>query len=235
MTDTDVSPLKRIKNYFETRNFLLNYVYYICDPSCKYGYYAFKNGENERRVMRIIRPSPDDLADIMTLQDFVCQNLDNKDWYYSSTEEEIKTALNDKENYLCLQIVDHDRIIAFAYVIMNPDSKHSLSHDTKNHEFEKGECVFETVFVHPDYRGFGIQKLLLEVLSDWAQKQGGKTLWATVHPDNIYSAKNFQENGFHIASVEPIEKYGSKRNYYKKVLGKNKRKKSDDYIIFPYI
>ena len=60
---------------------------------------------------------------------------------------------------------------------------------------------------------------------------------ATIHPDNRFSAGNFEKNGFKLATPEPIPKYGSRRNIYARPLSRKDAKKTADgtYTVYPYV
>lgn len=99
------------------------------------------------------------------------------------------------------------------------------------------QCILDTVFVDPDYRGFGMQKVLINVLCSWSATLGKRHIAATVHPENRFSAKNFIESGFALITQSPIAKYDSQRNIFtKKLSGKDAKKSSDGkYSIYPYV
>lgn len=229
---------KRITTYFKVRHYLFNYVYYICDPMCKYGYYKFANRNGEKKTLRIIKSSESDADDILKLQDRVVGNMDNPEWFCKSTQEEIKTALKNPDDYLCIQVADNSKIVAFAYVILQPSEEHNLYLDLKKEHIDTPSdkyCIFETVFVDNDYRGYGIQSLLVDVLCDWSRKKGKHSICATVHPNNKYSQRNFENRGFEKVTACPITKYNNKRNYFIKKLAKRNffRNQNDTYTIFP--
>jgi len=228
---------RRLRYDRRVRRYLQNYVYYICDPHCRYGYYAFTDKQRDRKVMRLIRSAREDVQEILALQQEVTQELSVKEWFCPSTEAELCTALADPKQYLCLQVVDKRRIVAFAYVILRPDASHDLCEDLRREGLlnRTTAAVFETVFVHPAYRGYGIQDVLVDVLSEWSRECGAEALVATVHPDNTYSRKNFEQNGYKSLTDQPIEKYGSKRMYYAKTLSRRCRRDSKEYTVFPYV
>ena len=66
---------------------------------------------------------------------------------------------------------------------------------------------------------------------------GKRNIAATVHPDNVYSEKNFANNGFIKVTPTPISKYDNQRNIFSKKLSykDTKKDKSGTYTIYPYV
>ena len=228
--------IARIMDYFRVRKYLLNYVEYICDPHCRYGFYEFAS-RSDRKVLRIIRPTPDDGEDILALQSGVCAAMTQPQLFFPSTEEEIRTALADPDRYLCLQIVDGNKIVAFCQLTIDPPAEQDLRLDLQKHGISVpggSHGVLETVFVDPEYQGYGMQQILVEILCQWAHIRKVKTVFATVHPDNTYSHNNFLEAGFGLLTPSPLPKYGNVRNYYALTTAKPPKKADSDYTVYPY-
>lgn len=70
--------------------------------------------------------------------------------------------------------------------------------------------------VHPDYIGNGLQSIILEYLQRKSKEQNYKYAISTIHPDNIYSIRNFVNNNFEILGT--IELKRGPRNVYRKRL-----------------
>ena len=64
----------------------------------------------------------------------------------------------------------------------------------------------EIAMVCSAYRGNGLQKKLMEVAEEQLRSAGFRWLMGTAHPDNVYSAHNFQSLGYEI--VAEALKYG---------------------------
>lgn len=235
------SNLSRISNFFTERQYLnniRNYVPCICNPKCKYGYYSLSNKKNEQNlVVRIIRSFKSDVDDIIALQDKVQMNMDVHEWYYPYTREELEKAVPNKDCIL-LQIDAGQKIVAFAVAILNPPDEYRLSDlvKYKSSKWEK-EAVLETVFVDKDYRGYGMQSLLIDILSHLVSERKATTFWASVHPDNIYSSNNFIKNGFvKMTKDGPVPKYDGVRDIYcrnLKRIGKKDKHTGEQYY-YPY-
>lgn len=75
---------------------------------------------------------------------------------------------------------------------------------------------FGPEMVHPDYIGNGLQSIILEYLQRKSKEQNYKYAISTIHPDNIYSIRNFVNNNFEILGT--IELKRGPRNVYRKRL-----------------
>lgn len=73
----------------------------------------------------------------------------------------------------------------------------------------------ETVVVSRAYTGNGLMRRLLKAGEEKAASMGFRFLMATVHPDNLYSLRNFQCLGYE--KIEEALKYGGLRRW---ILGK---------------
>ena len=69
----------------------------------------------------------------------------------------------------------------------------------------------ESVAVLPSFRGYKLQKELLETAENIEKGKDTKYLMATVHPDNVYSVRNFRDEGF-TCLLETMKYGGLRRN-----------------------
>ena len=58
------------------------------------------------------------------------------------------------------------------------------------------------MFVHPDYRGHGINKKIIDVLKNWALSQNVKELRLQVYFDNLSAIKAYEKIGFSKHMIE---------------------------------
>ena len=229
---------KSLLNQWRIRDYLNRYVWYVCDPACRYGFYAFTR-QDQRKVLRIIRPEVSDQEDILQLQNRVLEQLEQPAWFSPSSPEEIGAIFSSPKDYAAVQICDGSRIVAFAYAIRNPRPQQDVNVDLQAlglpHELQQ-QCILDTVFVDPQYRGFGMQQVLVDILCQWMAMEGKKHITATIHPDNAYSRKNFLDNGFACVTQMPIPKYGSQRHVYSRKLSRKdiRKKSSPSYTVYPY-
>ncbi len=155
-----------------------------------------------------------DIDMILALQDRVHSEMKQKEWFAYTSRAELESAFECGSP--AVAVMSGEKMIAFAYLILNPDSTQSLCKfaDFEYSPYLGGDCVLDTVFVDPDFVGYGIQSLLIGILKSFAIENGKTSVWATVHPENIFSSRNFVKNGFAKANSEPVEKYGGIRDVY---------------------
>ena len=108
-------------------------------------------------------------------------------------------------------------------MVFNRKTKRNLAVDW---EEERGKEIYkkcltvDSIQVHPEYRGYGIQKEFLKMADEVAGKIGVKYIAATVAPDNSYSLNNFREGGYVCHGTKsPYIKYGSNRLLMRKKVG----------------
>ena len=79
-----------------------------------------------------------------------------------------------------------------------------------------------------------MQQILVETLCQWARIRKVKTVYATVHPDNIYSHNNLTAAGFQLLTPTPLPKYGDVRNFYALSTAKPENHTDKYYTVYPY-
>ena len=158
-----------------------------------------------------------DMENILELQKSVVENIDIKEWFVPSTKAELELAFSRPQEFVMFKVERENKLVGFSYIILNPDESNDISRDIEGLQ-NKNCCVYETVFVSPLYRGYGLQRTLVSKLTDIAKQYGKDFIVATVHPDNIYSSSNFLKNGYSKLNDVPLSKYGSVRDYYGKEL-----------------
>lgn len=150
---------------------------------------------------------------IMDLQTLVDNSLEHDEHYFPTDKKTILKWM--KQGALVLGVFDGHELIAASCQCLNglffgqPLDKWMKLDGTKIacHEF---------VVVHPEYRGRGLQRRLMEATVIKCKALGYDTIWCCVHPDNIYSKKNIELSGY-----EKIAEYtvgGWPRYIYSKKL-----------------
>ncbi len=155
-----------------------------------------------------------DIDEILALQDKVHSAMAKKEWFANTSRTELESAFERK--YPAVAVESSKKTVAFAYLILSPDNSQSLCQyaDFDIKPYFGNDCVLDTVFVDPDYVGYGIQSLLIDFLTNLAFENGKTSVWATVHPDNIFSSQNFIKCGFVKANSKPVEKHGGLRDVF---------------------
>lgn len=152
---------------------------------------------------------PEDVPDILALQDAVYEGLPDKNTFVRLTEEEVRESI---EKDACLSVFCGDILAAYTLVVANRVSPQNLGSYLGYSEEEMKECVtYDTTFVHPDFRGYGLQKQFIAWKDEEGRRMGAKWALCTVSPDNPNSLNNTLRAGFEI--VEEKEMYGGIRRY----------------------
>lgn len=152
------------------------------------------------------------LDEILTLQQKVYESLPDKKVLQPLTKEEFLYILNGQGKMVGAYI--EKEMIAFrALLIPEIDDDEHLGYDvglTKKSELKR--VLYQEISnVHPDYRGYGLQKTLAKVIMDTFDQSAFDYVCATVAPFNIASLKDKLAQGMYIVSLK--NKYGGKLRY----------------------
>lgn len=143
------------------------------------------------------------------------ENNDQENIFEPLTEIELKEALSSNN---MIALYEEERIAALLSVIPNPEKGQNLLSDLKDNKWDMAErtLIIDCILVDEECRGYGIQKLLLELSEFIAERWNIDFLTAVVSPKNYFSTRNFIKAGYQLAGVAP--KYHSVRNYFAKDL-----------------
>lgn len=139
-------------------------------------------------------------------------------------QEQVHAAMPDKDLLVCLKpvallgclrdelslgVYDGEKIVAFAVLIRNHPGEWNLGEEMG---FRPEDCVtFDIQFVHPGYRGLGLQARLLRECEAAVRGCGARYGLATVAPGNAFSLNNFQRCGFMV--YKRVSMYGGRDRY----------------------
>ena len=112
-----------------------------------------------------------DIEEILSLQCMVTKSIKIKEWFVPSTLPELELAFSHQDKFPALKVMYRNEIVAFSYIILNPDNSNDISQDIETIR-NKNCCVYETVFVSPECRGCGLQFELISRLTNIAQQNG---------------------------------------------------------------
>lgn len=142
--------------------------------------------------------------------------MPHKEWFYLDPPEEIREMMADGTMRLWVAM-DGERL-AGAFDILIPGlDEYNYGYDLGFGEEELLRVInMDTAAVHPDYRGQGLQKRLMQAAEKEICRMGQRILLCTVHPDNQFSLQNVLKQGYAVQKRE--EKYGSIRYVLRKDL-----------------
>lgn len=97
-----------------------------------------------------------------------------------------------------------NRLIAYCFIIIPGSSQANLGRDINLPLRELSSVAhIQAAAVHPDYRGHGLQKMMLEEQLKNIEEQGYRHACCTVSPKNPVSLKNVLSCGLLIEALRP--------------------------------
>ncbi len=149
-----------------------------------------------------------DMDEILELQDIVAASAPAEIFVLTTREELAESFSCD----LCIGVYDEERLVAFGLMVYGRITPRNLGTYLGYDDEQLRHCVTnDTTFVHPEYRGYGLQSLLGQMRDEDAIRSGAKEAMASVSPDNQYSLENVQKRGFRV--ILETQLYGGRRRY----------------------
>ena len=152
-----------------------------------------------------------DLPQILALQEIVYEELPNKDILQPLSKEEFSFILENHGMIIGAYVAE--QLIAFRAVSVPEIDEEHLGYaiGLVDDSDLKRVLYQEISIVHPDYRGYGLQKKLANVIMQQINLKDFDYLAATVMPYNIASLKDKFSQGFYIVGLKNA--YGGKLRY----------------------
>lgn len=139
-----------------------------------------------------------DLPAILSLQEVVFDALgDQRDLLRRNTPETFVRCLHAPN--FTLGVFDGGELIALSIMEDARGRDDDLGTRLKRHKLSD-YADYKLAFVHPAYRGHGLQRSLMALIEDIAFKRGYRWLCASVSPDNEFSRRNIEAQGFELDS-----------------------------------
>lgn len=181
-----------------------------------------KNGQ----PVRMRKLTPEQLPEILSLQEEVIRALEVKERLQPLTEEEFRCILDG--NGEMIGVYAEGEMIAWRAMLV-PDNDHEgLGRDVGVPEEEIGKVIYQEISaVSPKWRGFSLQTLMGLVLMDRVDAERYRYVCSTVMPGNIPSLKDKFKQGLEVRALK--EKYGGKLRYvFFKDLQAPERKRTEN-------
>lgn len=173
------------------------------------------------------------LDEIMNLQNEVYDNLIDKSKLERLSEKEFKFILSD--NGLMIGVYVDNKLIAIRALLVPKNDSNHLGVIIGLEEAYLDKVIYQEIsFVHPNYQGNGLQKLMAKEIMNELDKTKHSYLYvcATVDPENIPSLKDKFDQEMEVRALVTI--YGEKQRYIfsKKIINeKSKREKLNEINI----
>lgn len=164
--------------------------------------------------IEIRRGEQRDTEEFIRLIYSVRETMTHKEWFFVDPPEEIREMMHNGSMKLWVA-VDGERMAgAFDFIIPGL-KKYNYGYDLGLPREELLRVInMDTAAVHPDYRGQGLQKLLMQEAEKEIRSMGERILLCTVHPENRFSLQNVLNQGYTIMLKKA--KYGSVRYVLRK-------------------
>ena len=165
-------------------------------------------GQPAALPVAVRRCGPADAAAFYALQNEVRAAMPHPEQFVPDTRENITAYL---AHDLCLGVFDGERLGAYFILRYCGQSEHNYAAFLGIPQAEWDHWAnADSVIVHPDWRGNGLQRILLEDALPLL-RPGIVGIGATVSPGNPYSLNNAKASGFEIVSRR--EMYGGHDRY----------------------
>jgi len=162
----------------------------------------------ENYTMRFIYPN--ELRYAVDLENYVYDNLPDKQVLYKDTYEEMREDMESGAKIIGVFNESHE-MIAYRYIGFPGNNSKNLAYDINLPESQMNKVVhLETTLVHPDYRGNSLQSVTLQHAAAMVKDLGYRHLLCTVSPFNFFSLYNIMKNGLKIKALK--KKYGAAEN-----------------------
>lgn len=164
----------------------------------------------------MVRPcTVNDLDDLMDLQKKISAGMERKEWFVETSRSENEKFF-EKPNQV-FGVYEKERLVAYGTIGFLEDDEGNYGWELGWTEEKVHTCAnLDTIVVDPDFRGRGLQRLLIRKCVDHAKKvKPGGMILTTICPSNVYSLRNAQKEGFEILAHKKL--YGGKSRY---ILGK---------------
>jgi hypothetical protein len=169
-------------------------------------------GEKEYVVREL---TIDNVNDIFRIQDIVLETIANNNFLSPLTKEDYVDSIS---NHLMVGVFVEEELIAFRALAIPEIDEHHLGYDIGLQTEQLNKVVYQEITnVHPNYRGFGLQKKLGNIVMELLDASPYTHVCATVAPFNIASLKDKLSQGMVIGALK--NKYDEMLRYvfYKKL------------------
>lgn len=164
--------------------------------------------------MELRKGTKEDAQAFVDLLQTVHGSMAHQEWFYLDPPEETKEKIYASR--LQLWVAMDGSTMAGALSVLVPGLEgENYGYDLELPREELMHVVnMDTAAVHPDYRGLGLQKKLMQMAEQELLQTGRKILLCTIHPDNHHSLQNVLDQGYTIQAKG--SKYGSVRYFLRK-------------------
>ena len=164
------------------------------------------------------------IPQLMNLQYEVIDALENKAILQPLDEQELRYILSG--NGIMIGVFVQEKLIAFRALLEPALDEEHLGYDIGlSTENELKKVLYQEISnVHPNFRGYGLQRTMADIIMQQVDITRFNIVCATVMPGNIASLKDKFSQGMQIANLK--YKYGGKLRY---VFAKSLKEQTRSY------
>jgi hypothetical protein len=169
------------------------------------GYLAYKTQTFSRAAspdleLRLRRCLPEEIDDIMHIQDKVIEKVPDRYSYVVTCREDVAESLSHD---ICLgayhRINNTDRLVGFTILLALRDTERHLSHCLEYQSEYKRVCTTnDGTWIDPEYQGYGLQFWFSREKDLIARSMGAVELLACTSPVNYACQKTLSKNGYRV-------------------------------------
>lgn len=159
-------------------------------------------------MLEIKKATVEDLNEIMDLIQLVHAQMENPKWYVIDDQKYYEFYLKEGNGIGYKAVDSKTGKIAGIFIAIIPKHEDlNLGYDIGfSKEKADKSVIMDTVAVLPEYRGHNLQYRTMMAAEQELKDLGYRYLLCTVHPENRFSLRNVQKQGYEIMATK--EKYG---------------------------
>jgi len=143
----------------------------------------------------------EDIDLIQDIMDEITAGMSDSAHFVGSDRDYIMSHI--EESGVTYLLTDDRRVMGFIIIDYPDKAEHNLGLDIDLAATDLAGVVhMDTIVVLPEFRGQGLQRVMLEYGEIQMKECGYKHLMGTVHPDNIASLKSFIGCGYVIEKTK---------------------------------
>jgi GNAT superfamily N-acetyltransferase len=133
--------------------------------------------------------------------------------YFRHNKIKLKNMMSNGRKILL--VFFEEKLVAWAGVIVTASKAYATDYDFTEKQMEEAGALVATA-VSPRFRGYGLQKFLIQKRIEYLKKLKKKYALVDIHPLNKYSENNIVDFGFKFIKKAKIRKEGctEKINHY---------------------
>ena len=159
--------------------------------------------------INLVLANVNDIDMLLNFQKEIIEDMPRKEYFTPLLKEEFSYPIeNNGRVYMAFS---ENEMIGLYVLTINP-----LKEIIDEYKLENSDnvAIFDGVMIKKEYRGSNLQAQGMEIIYNDAKKLGVKQIIATVHPENIYSIRNFQKEDYKHTKTIPV--HGGERLIFQK-------------------